>query len=115
MVHIHTKLVILPPKKWFSLHSEEVKKETSKQTNNIIIDVVVLAQYPELEEVEQKECRKRNLEYGQSYYIFRDNRHDSNATDVLKGSGKIYKGKIHTYVEFFIVGRKSLFLYTIWY
>ena len=25
MVLIHTKLVILPPKKWFSLHSEEVK------------------------------------------------------------------------------------------
>ena len=28
MVHIHTKLVILPPKKWFSLHSEEVNIST---------------------------------------------------------------------------------------
>ena len=33
MVHIHTKLVILPQKKWFSLHSEEVKIESFKMCN----------------------------------------------------------------------------------
>ena len=37
MVRIHTKLVILPPKKWFSLHSKEVNNVVNYFNHIIMI------------------------------------------------------------------------------